>query len=753
MRNIMLALACLIAWVVASSAPVHGRPAHKKALADYFGTFLPRHLNDCRTCHLPDSHGDKKDDPEDKPHNAFGARLVAVKKELTKAGKKADIVSRIEAIAEEDSDGDGVSNILELLAGSNPGEGQSQPTAAELARGKKLLAAFRVRKHYPWKPFEAVQRPAVPVVKNQAWVRNPIDAFIAEHHELHGLQPRSGAPRHVLLRRIYLDLIGLPPTRDEMHAFANDSAPDAYERVVDRLLASPQYGERWARHWMDVWRYVDYGNSGLQDGWTGAPHMWRWRDWIVASLNADKSYDRMVQEMLAADELVPAEPETLAATAYLARNKGNSRDAWLHDTVNHTARAFLGVTMECARCHDHMYDPIKQEEYYRMRAIFEPHTVRTDPTHDLPDPKKNGLTRVIDSNLNPRTYFYIRGVEQNPDKEKVITPGVPSLLGTDGFSVTTVKFEVEGEKPRNSTGRRLAFARWITGPSNPVAARVAVNHMWLRHFGTAIVPSVFDFGAGGLPPTHPALLDWLAAEFMNPSVSGEPEASGWSMKRLHRLIVTSNTYRMSSTPDAANLAADPDNLFYWRMPSRRMEAEVIRDSILHVAGNLDLTMKGLEVDPKQGMEVRRRSIYFRYTDSDYLKVMEFFDAPAVDDCYRRPQSIVPQQALTLLNSDLALTQSRIVARELAQETGDEPSRFVQAAFERILCRKATTAEQDTCLRFLVEQTRFVQENKQRIKGTAATPADATKAAADPALRARESLIHMLLNHHDFVTIR
>ncbi|MBL8798131.1 MAG: DUF1553 domain-containing protein, partial [Planctomycetia bacterium] len=606
----------------------------------------------------------------------------------------------------------------------------------------------------------------------------------------------------------------------------------------------------------------------------------------------------MVQEMLAADELAPGDLDALPATAYLARNKGNNRDAWLHDSVGHTTRAFLGITLECSRCHDHMYDTLPQEEFYRFRAFFEPYSVRIDPAKDQLDSRKEkaGITRVYDANPGAKTFFYIRGVEQNPDKDRLITPGVPAVLGTDGFQVQpvtlpaaaamphrhpqvieqlrkerrdeiaearvalageqaadsparlrlqaaeaksaaleavlkvealeekdaekkdraaweeaataadatqrqalwleakakvalaradlakleadnagkqqldqakrqladaekaaakaeqaaaqppTVKYQKRGGNNygRASSGRRLALARWITSRQNPLAARVAVNHIWLRHFGQAFVPSVFDFGAAGQPASHPALLDWLAVELME---------NGWSMKHLHRLIVTSSTYRLSGTPDAANTDMDPDNLFLWRMPSRRMEAEIVRDAILHVTGKLDGRMFGPEIDTKLGLEVGRRSLYFRYTDSDYLKVMEFFDAPGVDDCYRRPESIVPQQALTLLNSELSLFQSRLLARRLGQTHGDDLAKYIQAAFEQVLSRPATTAELDTCRQFVTEQTKFLEANKSRLTGTTTNADDGTKASADPALRARENFLHLLLNHHDFVTIR
>lgn len=742
--------ACLVLLIVLPSASVsYARPAHKKSLADSLGVFLPQHLNDCRTCHVPEKPGEKHEEGE-KPHNAFGARLVSARRQLRDARKDSEIPARLKAIFSEDSDGDGIPNLRELLSGRNPGEAADIPTPDELRRTQRLEGAFANRQPYDWQPFKPVVRPATPTVKNTGWIQNPIDAFIAADHELYGLQPRPKAPPEVLLRRLYLDLIGLPPTPQEVKAFVADPSTTAYRAAVDDLLARPQYGERWARHWMDVWRYVDGGTSGLQDGWVGAGNMWRWRDWIIDSLNEDKGYDRMVQEMLAADELGD-DPKLLAATAFLARNNNRSRDNWLHDTVNHTSRAFLGVMMECARCHDHKYDSIPQVEYYQMRAIFEPHSVRSDPAPDAKEGQKKDkatLTRVVDSNAGTKTYLYIRGIEQNPDKSKALDPGVPSFLGSDSFAVEPVSLTTGAGKKLTSTGRRLALARWLTRRENPLTARVAANHIWLRHFGRAIVATTFNFGADGQPPSHPALLDWLAAELMAPSAGN---ASPWSMKHLHRLIVTSNTYQMSSTPDADSLAFDPENRFFWRMPLRRMEAEVVRDSLMAVAGTLDMTLHGPEFDPKKGLEIPRRSIYFRYSDAEYLRFLEAFDPPAPEDCYRRAESIIPQQALTLLNSDLALAQARITARKL-DGRGLMDREYIQEAFRLVLSRACTAAEAKTCEDYLAEQVKFYEMNKGMIRGTTQNE-DARRGSAAPALRARENLVHLLFNHHDFVTLR
>jgi mono/diheme cytochrome c family protein len=277
--------------------------------------------------------------------------------------------------------------------------------------------------------FQKPQRPPVPVASHPEWNGNPIDAFVAAAQTQHGLTPRPLADKRTQLRRVYLDLVGLPPTRAELQEFLRDESPDAYQKTVDRLLASPQYGERWGRHWMDVWRYSDW--DGYQaEVRESQPHIWRWRDWIIESLNADKPYDRMLVEMLAADEVAPDDPATLRANGFLGRNwfKFN-RNIWLDNTVEHTGKAFLGVTLNCARCHDHMYDPIAQEEYYRFRAFFEPYDVRTDRVPGQPDVAKDGLARVFDAKADTPTFLFHRGDDKQPDKEHPLTPGVPKSLG------------------------------------------------------------------------------------------------------------------------------------------------------------------------------------------------------------------------------------------------------------------------------------------------------------------------------------
>ncbi len=773
------------------------------------------------------------------------------------------------------------------------------------------------REHWSYHP---PVRPTLPTIHNTAWVRNPIDAFVAAGQESQGLSPAPVADKSTLLRRVYLDLIGLPPTRDELTAYLKDESPNAYEAVVDRLLASPQYGERWARHWMDVWRYSDW--SGYKEEIrNSARHIWRWRDWIVESLNADKGYDRLATEMLAGDEVAPTDPDTLRATGFLVRNwEKFNRNSWLEATIEHTAKAFLGVTMNCCRCHDHKFDPISQLEYFQFRAIFEPHEVRTDRVPNEPDTLKDGLARICDMKPDAPTYLLERGDEKRPKKDEILKPGVPESLGLQlkvepvelpvlayypalqefalkedqakasqrvsqaeaaltksQMAITTAKKKGEekslaglvtaaelaakqlattraaqisltariaaekakygvtanadkkqlalaagkaerelalcqaqeqkfvgdqeletakralkpgdaataqavaaaekkvadaaaaltvahaalaepndkysplGEElPRKSTGRRLAFAKWLTDRKNPLAARVAINHIWLRHFGAPLVDNMFDFGLRSPQPRNQPLLDWLAVELMD---------HGWQMKHIHRLLVTSNTYRTASTAigaSAANLAIDRDNHYLWRMNPRRLESELVRDSIFYVAGNLDLTRGGPDFACALASSTPRRSIYFQHANEKQNKFLELFDTASVNECYRRSESVVPQQALALANSDVTLNESRLLARKLsdlaAKEESKEPDQtFVIFAYEQILGRIPSAAELSQCRDFLKTQTQLLHDPAKLT--SIAGGAKATVAASnDPTQRARENLTLVLYNHNDFVTI-
>ncbi len=728
------------------------------------------------------------------------------------------------------------------------------------ARFEREVKASAAAPHWA---FQSPKRPAPPAA-NAAWARNPIDAFLGAELAKQKLAPVGEASKSTLVRRLYLDMVGVPPTPAELAAFVNDSSPNAYESAVGRLLDDPRHGERWGRHWMDIWRYSDwYGWRKANDVRFSHMFVWRWRDWIVESLNEDKGYDRMIVEMLAADEIAPEDPKTLRATGFLARQYHKyNRDGWLQDAVDHTAMGFLGVTVKCARCHDHKYDPFTQDEYYKFRAFFEPYEIRIDRVPGQTDTGKDGVSRVFDAEIDRATHSYIRGDTANPDRSRTLPPETPGSLGgalgkiepstlpvgayypdyrpfvredlvtkakadieraetelrkltesnapTDKLVIAAKalaavrahlpslqariaadkakysdppdpKYEelaaearkkereagllkadesvyramldfnearskakagsVADEKdvskaatrlteaqtaltqsaesysplgkiyPDRTSGRRTALANWIASKGNPLTARVAVNHMWARHFGRPLVASVFDFGRNGKPPTHPELLDWLAVELMD---------SGWSMKHLHRLMVTSAAYRMKSSSGDANhpgAAADPENRYLWRMNSRRMEAEIVRDSILAVSGKLDRQMGGPEIDETKGFDVYRRSLYFRHSPDTQMEFLRTFDMASPSECYERNESVVPQQALALANSKLSRDLSKVLAARLSSEH-KEPAAFARAAFETILGRSPSAKEMELA------------------------------AKAQP-----ENLVHVLFNHNDFITIR
>ncbi|MDF1861171.1 MAG: PSD1 and planctomycete cytochrome C domain-containing protein [Verrucomicrobiales bacterium] len=929
--------------------------------------------------------------------------------------------------------------------------------------------------------FQPVEKPPVPLVDH---TNHPVDSFFIARQREEGIVPQGPAARSILLRRLYLDLIGLPPTEEQLR----DDRP--YEVIVDELLASLHHGERWGRHWMDVWRYSDWYGLGAQLRYS-QKHIWHWRDWIVESLNADKGYDQMIREMLAGDEIAPEDPDVLRATGFLARNYFLfNRTTWLDNTIEHTGKAFLGLTLNCAKCHDHKYDPISMVDYYRFRALFEPHQVRLDPVPGVVDFEKAGLPRVFDDQPEAETFLHLRGDPKQPDKETEITPGVPVFLSgfakeiapvslspfayapgarnyvqedqrkaarekvkaaeaslatargkkveeppgqafpnlsgfefeddfsqlnsdrwelsgdglvfrdgalhqesstrtpaqlilrkplpenfevtcryttTGGSTYRSVSFRIDrsgdgkqdnliytsehapgpklqaaytrngkttyasdgrvkkpqatGEEqelriavrgplvnvwrngvfslayrfpdrlpggrfslsafdataifhqirftslspevslteaknkvvepgviglgneremaeaelkaaraelsaveaivqadriqfeagkpvpeslakkaaslqaearsaraeaellrhkdgdakkrkaaaelkkkadeqltavakgvfeyeslrgsrkaletpahkeseyapvyPGQSTGRRRMLADWIASEKNPLTARVTVNHVWMRHFGEPLVPTVFDFGRQAKEPVHIDLLNYLAAEFME---------SGWSFRHLHRLLVTSQTYQRSSSnaeADRNTRDKDPNNEFYWRMNPGRMESQVVRDSLLSLSGRLDRKMGGPTVDANS--ETNRRSIYLTHSPDKLDPFLTTFDDADLLQCYRRGESIVPQQALALSNSRLAMESAAKIAAGIP--AGVPGEKFVSRVFVRILARNPESAESGECLKFLRDFVRLDQGDEKA------------------EIRARAQLAHALLNHNDFLTIR
>ena len=864
----------LAVCVIPSSA--NATPANKQAFSRYFGKYLPRSLDTCAVCHVR-AEANGAESLDEFPHNVFGNRLRSAAAETQEHDNQStDIRDRLMLVAGEDADGDGVSNLKELLAGTQPGSKDDKPDEAFIQKLEPLLIEFAgFSGRYQWRPFESVVRPALPEVSSKGWVRNPIDRFITAEHQSRGLTPQTPAAPEILLRRVYLDLTGLSPSPDVIRKFIKESKTNsnAYEDVVTRLLADPAYGERWGRHWMDVWRYSDWAGykASLRDS---QRHIWHWRDWIIESLNEDKPYDRMLIEMLAADEVAPEDADAVRATGFLARHYFHERDQWMDNVVKHTSQGFLGITVGCAKCHDHMYDPISQRDYYAMRAIFERYSVRTDRVPGVLDTAKNGIPRAYDNTLAVQTWLFESGDERRPLKDEAIPAGVPASLG-GSFVVEPVSLPLLAVKPERrefvkrdliaqaenvvanaknevalqaadsklatlkalleiealedggrknseewktaakklvelqrqaavsdsrwklstgeaavtkadaavakakedqnkaaetkaiksltsakktvaaaqnslataekalaaeattkyeprkqgiyldkSNGSRLAFAKWLTARENPLTARVAMNHIWLRHFGQPIVPTVNEFGGNGRLPMHPALLDWLADEFM---------ARDWSMKEMHRLIVTSASYRMSSLSNGENAAADPDNHFLWRMPTRRMEGEIVRDNLLHISGRIDRTMGGPDIDNKLAQKSMRRSIYLRHAHEKLVEFVQIFDGPSVTECYMREDSVKPHQALALANSPLTVEGSSKLAKRLHAATDGLPESFIEEAYLTVLGRRPIPEEAALCRTFL--------GNGQQDSTTPAT------------LPRCEKLINVLFNHNDFIAIR
>lgn len=975
------------------------------------------------------------------------------------------------------------------------------------AKAPKEEAPGSPKDHWAFRP---PIKSSIPQSRTGSAMENPIDAFLAAQREQQGLLSVQPASKRVLLRRVYLDLIGLPPTQEQIQSFVNDSDSDAYEKIVKKLLASPQYGERWGRHWMDIWRYTDWYGLGAQLRYS-QKHIWQWRDWIIESLNQDSSYAEMIQDMLAADELKPTDHQALRATGFLARHYYLfNRTTWLDSTLEHTSKAFLGLTMNCAKCHDHKYDPLTNSDYYQMRAIFEPYQVRLDALPGETDLDKKGLPRIFDAHPGAKTYVHIRGNEKDLDKSQEMKPAPPEIFTFDNFKITPVTlppeahhpamqdfvlkdqlaaastkitaaqktfekakqqlakleqesktktnqkkksesakpflvddfqkanpklwtmgpgqwsfqdgkliqtktgygraylrslkdhpqnfksnfkfkttggdkwrsvglaFDVNGKRekmiylsavqpgsklqvsynegsrsiyprealyacevnlnepyeleikvrdqlvnislngkhaiaytlpikreagkidilafdaaaefdmvsisslsssetlidgkksatisidlaraksktaelsfkmaqlyqaslqtayaadkakygkiadarltelvqvaalsarqyelavaehklalteeklettkgaakkkvekeitaakkvvetaskavekpgekytrvrasrkalegpaeketsryqpfPETSTGRRSAFAHWITHRKNPLTARVAVNHIWLRHFGQPLVEEVTDFGLRSKQPKQHELLDWLSVEFME---------HNWSMKHLHHLMVTSKAYQLSSSTidaDSQTQNKDQENQYYWRRNMVRMESELIRDSLLHLAGELDLTRGGPTIDPNKNTDSKRRSLYFTTSRDANEKFLSMFDSADIFACYRRNQSVVPQQALALANSKVSLQMARKITEGIRKQTPNlNDQEFIKRAYEKILCVEPTPQESALCLQALTKtQAALKTINKQQ-----------------PVWRSRENLVHALLNHNDFITIR
>lgn len=576
---------------------------------------------------------------------------------------------------------------------------------------------------FDWWSLQPIRRPGVPAfdasTAEHDWIRTPIDAFIL--HALHekGLTPSAAADRRTLIRRVTYDLTGLPPTPEDIREFVDSPDPLAYERLVDRLLASPQYGERWARHWLDVVKYADtcgYDKDKLR------PNAWPYRDYVIRSFNNDKPYRRFVQEQIAGDVLFPESEDGILGLGFIAAGPWDfighvevpeskidgkiARNLDRDEMVSNTLNTFCSVTVQCARCHNHKFDPISQEHYYGMQAVFAAVDRADRPYEFGADGKPRQSVYAAATRFEPQGQFaptggqpreirvLHRGNVQQPGELAV--PGALPLSPEDTAVFALADGASEGE-------RRAALARWLTRDDHPLTWRSIVNRIWQYHFGQGIVASPNDFGRMGQLPTHPELLDWLAVEF---------RASGGSFKHLHRLIVTSSVYRQSSDGNVANMQIDAGNRYLWRMDRRRLEAEEIRDTILVVSGRLDLKMGGpgyhlfeLEhpehsphyeyhkFDPEDPRS-HRRSIYrfiVRSQPDPYMTTLDCADSS--QSTPRRDETLTSLQALSMLNNRFNLCMAAHFSARLESES-DDLSEQVNRGFTLVTGRPPTPDERE-----------------------------------------------------------
>ncbi len=728
-----------------------------------------------------------------------------------------------------------------------------------------LLAAELSKPFTPqqkrWWAFQKVVKPAVPAPAGRDWVANDVDAFVLAKLEEKHLKPSPPADKLTLIRRATLDLTGLLPTMEEVQDFTSDNSPDAFAKVVDRLLASPRYGERWARHWLDLARYSD--SEGFKSDET-RPNIWRYRDYVIDSFNNDKPYDRFMKEQIAGDELYPDDPAALIATGFNrhfpdesnARNLMQRRQELLNDITDTVSATFLGMTYGCARCHDHKFDPILHKDYYRLQAFFantriEDHAslepaarrremaeklaVWEEKTKDiraemdkLVEPTMSKLYKEIFDKFPPeiqdcittapdqrtpiqwQMYYKARTqLDHNPEE------AAKKLKGSDAKRWAELKAELEKfsdikppEPPVaqamidngkaapvthvlavgvydaykeevqpgflsildpgdakyappqgvDSSGRRSALANWLADPQNPLTTRVMANRIWHYHFGRGVVGSPSDFGVMGERPANKELLEYLTATFIE---------NGWSIKKMHRLIMLSNTYQQSSKFNEEAAKVDPEDKLVWRYNRHRLEGESIRDAMLQVSGRLNMKMGGRGVfppmpdgvDPRGGWkknedpaDTQRRSVYTFVRRNTRYPMFEVFDMPDThESCPRRNTTITAPQALELLNNKLVLDWARSLAGRVLNDGGLTPEAQVDRAYRLAFTLTPTEAERKSALDFLSRQStilaeRMATDDKTPVPDNIPDGVEKVRAAAFV------DFCHALLNSNEFVYV-
>ena len=628
-------------------------------------------------------------------------------------------------------------------------EGASWPKDRELDYFERTN---EVRAGRDWWSLQPIVRPQLPDLKESPSPDNPIDAFVRSKLEHEGIDLAPQANKRELVRRLYYDLIGLPPTREQVNDFLADDAPDAWERLVDALLASPQYGERWARYWLDIARYAD--TSGYERD-QEKPFAWKYRDWVVGALNGDMPYDDFVVQQIAGDEIHRRSESSVIATGFLRLGTWNDEPndkldyqyERLEDLVHTTSSTFLGLTVKCARCHSHKFDPITQEDYYRVASAFWPGPILTG---ELGGPKANrlGFEEVLgwtDESSTPKPLHVLKNGERGQPMQEVVPASISSI------PILERQFEPPSKSAKTSQ-RRLQFARWVVEPENPLPARVLVNRLWQHHFGKALVRTPNNFGFLADPPTHPRLLDWLAAEF---------QAGEMSIKHMHRLILNSETWRQSSShPRVQELQRiDPTNRLLWRFGRRRLDAEALRDSLLAASGDLDRRVGGesfkASVSPEalEGLSRKagawqasppetqmRRSLYMYLKRGLLPPMMTTFDLcdPTLS-CGQRNVTTVPTQSLALLNNRFVHQRSEQLAVRISSKTTDRKQQ-VRLAWSQVLSREPTVAEEQAALLHLESQTQLFAEQLSLPESRETNFVDDAEAALVMHLRADQAKV-------------
>jgi len=588
------------------------------------------------------------------------------------------------------------------------------------------------REHWSFTPLA---RPAVPMPADLKDARGAIDCFIAERLAKRDLEPLPEADRVTLIRRLSFDLVGLPPTPDEVDAFVADDSPDAYERLVDRLLASPHYGQRWGQHWLDLARFAE--TDGFEHDKL-RPEAWRYRDWVIDALNADLPYDRFVALQLAGDEVAPDDPQSAIATAFCLsgpdmpdiNSQEERRQNLLTEMTATVGSVFMALQVGCAQCHDHKYDPVSQADFYRLRTIFEP-AVQVEAN-------KSVFVLHEDSAATKPGHLLVRGDWRRPGAE--VKPAFPRILNVHGDQVPPPP---EGAA---TTRRRTALANWLIEDDHPLTSRVMANRVWQHHFGAGLCRTTSDFGIAGEEPSHPELLDWLASDLVN---------RGWSLKRLHGRIVASAAYRRASRVNRTGLSdddlaesqahmahlleADPANRSLGRFPRQRLEGEAVRDAMLAAAGALNTRMGGPGIMPPLPKELLetvladhwkvtpdpaehdRRSIYVFARRNLRLPILEVFDRPDANaSCPRRNRSTTAVQSLLMVNSDFSLTAARKLAGAVLAGSPNDANEQVRLVFRRALSREPEDDERMAAVAFLADQTQLLKD-EGRDAGSLARP--------------------------------